>query len=66
MENDSNADFELQIVAESNIAAIKTIEKLFPEFQFKELRVNNGWSFKDSNVYTIKIHGLAKKTKRSK
>lgn len=66
MKNDTYNDFELKIVAQSNIEAIKTIEKLFPEFKFKELKVTNSYDFRKANVYTIRIHGLASKSKHKK
>lgn len=55
-------DFELKIVCESNLQAVKTIERLFPDYIFKELKISNGYNIKSNNVYTIKIHGMAKKT----
>lgn len=63
MASDKVDVFELKIVSESNSDALKTIERLFPDYKFKELKITNGYELSKSNVYTIKIHGVAKKTK---
>lgn len=49
-------DFELTIVAETSLDAIKAVERLFKDFDFKELKISNDYDFKKNNVYTIKIH----------
>lgn len=53
--------FELKIVAESNLEAIQTLERLFKNFEFKELKVSNAYDLKKCNVYTVTVHGDIKK-----
>lgn len=47
---------ELKILADSNLKAIETIERLLPKKKIRCLKVDNGYIFTGEKVYTIQVH----------
>lgn len=53
--------FTIKIIANSNLEALETVDRLIPQSKIKELRVDNSYQITNEKVYTITVHHVDKK-----